>query len=125
VLRRDIDSQAMRNPVERLKHPRPYPPTIEVDWVPIDRPVIEAVLAGLRANAIPLAVANAPMGCDGTSFELFVGDGFCNARITWWCNLPREWQKLQRSIAELRQVFEQAWAGNKFDHAQMDRHPAS
>jgi hypothetical protein len=38
-------------------------------------------------------------GCDGTSFELFVGDFFCNARITWWCDLPHEWQKLQPTVA--------------------------
>ena len=31
--RMDVDSAAMRSPVERVKHPRPYAPTFETEWV--------------------------------------------------------------------------------------------
>src|SRR5947209_3792842 len=50
--RMDLDEDAMRSPVERLKHPRPYAPTIETKWVLIDRGHIEAILARLRETPI-------------------------------------------------------------------------
>jgi len=55
--RRDLDSEAFRSPVERLKHPRPYQPTIETNWVPIDQDQMDAILARCRAIRIPLMPA--------------------------------------------------------------------
>ncbi|MBI2827408.1 MAG: addiction module protein [Planctomycetia bacterium] len=107
--RMDIDEQAMRSPVERMKHPRPYTPTVEVDWVLIDGEHVESILARLRTFRVPLAVANPSVGCDGTTFELFVGEFFCNARICWWCDLPEEWRELQPVITDLEHLFSQAW----------------
>ena len=107
--RMDIDQQAMRSPIERLKHPRPYTPTIEVNCVSIDRNQVEAVLSQIRFKPIPLAIEHPPAGCDGTSFELALGDFFCNARIRWWCDLPTEWKDLKPVVAELKQLFERAW----------------
>src|SRR5262245_16575544 len=92
--RMDIDSQAMSSPVERLKHPRPYKPTLETDWALVDRVKLAAILERFNALRIPLTLANKRVGCDGTSFELAIGDSFCNARIGWWCDLPEEWHDL-------------------------------
>ena len=108
--RMDIDLHAMSSPVERLKYPRPYSPTVEANWVVIDRSRVEVILARLRTAPIPLAVVGPRMGCDGTAFELSVGESFCNARISWWGDMPKEWQQLQPIVAELEQLFEQAWA---------------
>src|SRR5262245_62282114 len=75
--RMDVDSQAMSSPVERLKHPRPYNPTLETDWVLVAKAKLEAILARINAIRIPLTLPRARTGCDGTSFELAVGDFFC------------------------------------------------
>jgi hypothetical protein len=48
-------------------------------------------------------------GCDGTCFELAVGNLFCNARIGWWYDLPKEWQELAPVVTELEQLFESTW----------------
>src|SRR5580704_12583934 len=41
--RMDVDAHAMSSPVERLKHPRPYKPTLETDWVLVDATKLEAI----------------------------------------------------------------------------------
>jgi hypothetical protein len=107
--RMDVDSQAMSSPVERLKHPRPYNPTLETDWVLIDKGKLDSILARFNAIQIPLTLAATRAGCDGTSFELTVGDFFCNARISWWCDLPEEWQELRPVVADIESLFEATW----------------
>ncbi len=107
--RMDIDSQAMSSPVERCKHSRPYRPTIEVDWVPIDEAQIDGLLKKLRLVPVPLAVASNHAGLDGTFFELTVGGFFCSARIVWWCSIPDEWRALQPVVSELERLFASTW----------------
>jgi hypothetical protein len=107
--RMDVDVEAMRSPVERLRHPRPYDPTLETDWVLVDAVKLEAVLLKIQSTRIPLVPANAPIGADGTAFELAVGDPYYHARIGWWCEVPVEWQELTPLIAELERLFETAW----------------
>lgn len=107
--RMDVDSQAMSSPVERLKHSRPYNPTLETDWVLVDKGKLDAIMARFNAVRIPVMLASARAGCDGTSFELAVGDFFCNARIGWWCDLPEEWQELRSVVVELEGLFESTW----------------
>jgi len=107
--RMDVDSQAMSSPVERFKRPRPYSPTLETHWVLVETEKLEAILSRFCGIRIPLTLATAPLGLDGTSFELAVGDLFCNARIGWWCDLPEEWQELRPLVAELESLFESAW----------------
>ena len=46
-----VDSQAMSSPVERMKHPRPYKPTLETSWV-LMGPVLRAV-GERRASGAP------------------------------------------------------------------------
>jgi hypothetical protein len=107
--RMDLDERALSSPVERLKHPRPFRPTVEVDWGPIDLPRVEALLARLGSIRLPLAVANARSGCDGVSFEFRIGGAFCSAHIRWWCDMPDEWRELRPVVSELAELFEQVW----------------
>ena len=111
--RMDLDSQAMSTPVERLKHAHPYKPTFERDWVLVDKAKLEAILARFNAVRIPLKLATARVGCDGTSFELAVGDSFCNARLSWWYELPEEWQELRPAVADLESLCESTWARSR------------
>jgi hypothetical protein len=108
--RMDLDSQAMSSPLERLKHPHPFRPTIEVNWVLVDALQLEEILSKLHSIRIPLTFTNKQIGCDGTSFELAIGDFFCNARIGWWCDMPKEWKELQPVVIELERLFESSWA---------------
>ena len=106
----EVDEQAMSSPVERLRHPRPYKPTLETDWVLVDATRLEAILSRIRGIRIPLMLAESHVGLDGTSFELAIGgDCFCNARIGWWCDMPKEWQELAPVVAELERLFESTW----------------
>jgi hypothetical protein len=107
--RMDVDEQAMSSPVERLKHPRLYKPTLETDWVLVDAAKLEAVLSKLRSIRIPLLLAESRAGCDGTSFELAFGEFFCSARIGWWCDMPQKWQELVPVVTELERLFESTW----------------
>lgn len=107
--RMDIDCEALSDPIERLKHPRPYFPTMETDSVDLDRTALQAVLAKFSELRIPLNVTTASMGFDGAFFEFAIGDHFWNARIRWWNELPAEWQVLRGPLLELENLFESAW----------------
>src|SRR5262249_22098822 len=52
--RMDVDSQALRSPVERAKHPRPFRPTLETGWVLVNAGKLDAILSPLREIRIPL-----------------------------------------------------------------------
>ncbi len=108
--RADVDLQAFASPVERLKHRQPYHPTVEVASVPINGAKLDRLLLQFRAIPVPLSAARFAVGTDGTSYHLELGDSFCNARITWWVELPDEWAALEPVIGELRDLFESSWA---------------
>ena len=105
----EVDGEALNSPVERMKHPRPYPPSLEIGSVPIDKDKLQAIVARAIATPVPLAVAEAPLGLDGTNFELAFGHFFCQARLAWWCDLPQEWQALTPLVADLSSLFESTW----------------
>ncbi|MCA9095540.1 MAG: hypothetical protein KDA68_18805 [Planctomycetaceae bacterium] len=107
--RMDVDCRVMSSPIERLKNPRPYLPTLETEWLFIDAAKLENVLSKLRSIRIPLLIAGTQGGLDGTSFELAVGEFSCNARIRWWCDMPKEWQELASVVAELDSLFQETW----------------
>lgn len=107
--RMDFDFEALNDPIKRLRHPRPYHPTLETAWTELDRTALTAILAGFSAIRIPLHVTNPDWGCDGTTYELAIGDYFWNTRIRWWNHLPDEWQELQAPLDELEKLFESAW----------------
>jgi hypothetical protein len=109
--RMDLDLQAFSSPVERLKHPRPYRPTVEVGWAPIDAAEIDGLVRQFRSISVPLTVADPPIGCDGTNYELEIGDFFCHARVAWWVRLPKEWEALGPLIAKMADLFETSWRG--------------
>jgi hypothetical protein len=111
--RMDVDLRAFESPVERLKQPRAYTPTLETDWVLIDAGKLETILLRIASIRIPLMLSQHRVGCDGTSFELAVGGFFCNARVGWWCDLPTEWQELGPVVTELQHLFESTWKGSR------------
>jgi hypothetical protein len=107
--RMDLDLQHFGSPLERLKHPRPYRPTVEVGSVLVDADRINALVHRFGCTPIPLGVAVPPVGCDGTIYELDIGNFFCHARIAWWVSLPLEWKALEPIIEDMVALFELAW----------------
>jgi hypothetical protein len=104
--RMDLDARAFGSPVERLRHPRPYRPTIEVTSGAIDAAEVEELIDRFRTISIPLAVAAPQFGCDGTSYQLETRHSFCHARIGWWERLPNEWEALATVVEEMVALFE-------------------
>jgi len=115
--RMDLDLHALGSPVERLKHPRPYRPTIEVSSTLIDAAKIEELIRRFYSIRVPLAVAKAPSGFDGTNYELELGHFFCRSRIAWWVRLPEEWEALAPVIEDLAGLFESSWQNASPDTA--------
>jgi hypothetical protein len=109
--RMDTDTQNLLSPLERLKHPRPYRPTVEVRATAIDGARIDELVQRFCGLPIPLGVAAPPIGCDGTSYELQLGHFFCHARIGWWNSLPAEWKAIEPLVDELISLFEFSWRG--------------
>lgn len=107
--RMDIDYERLSDPIERLKHPRLYYPTLESDSVELDRSALQATLAKFSDVRVGIQVKSTNMGFDGTTFEFACGDYFWNARLRWWCDLPDEWQELREPLEELENLFNSAW----------------
>jgi hypothetical protein len=110
IWRMEVDSGAFRSPIERLKHPRPYLPTIETGIVNVNSARLDSILSQFRTIRIPLAVEDPQSGLDGTAFELRLGGPFCSARIAWRCNLPNEWREFHPVVRDLEAFFNDSWS---------------
>jgi hypothetical protein len=112
--RKDMDSAAFAEPLERARHPYPYPPTVEVGWVFVDRGRVEGLLSRLREITVPLGVVPEVTTDDGVGYEFAFGPYNANVRLAWNCVAPpQEWREVQTVADGLLQVFEEAWAAGK------------
>lgn len=102
------DCEAFRSPVERVRHPRPFKPSIATRSGVVAMSDFGSVIDTLSSAAIPLMPKSPPSGADGTSYELAIGDYFCNSRIAWWVELPAEWKGLESQLAEFLTLCESA-----------------
>ncbi len=107
--RADLDLSAFMTPVERLRYPRPYAPTIEVGSVLINRDEMDQVLTPFQQVLVPLNIPEHPILLDGVSFELTLGGLFCSSRIHWSNQLPEAWHALELPIVQLQAFFERSW----------------
>ena len=106
--RMDVDLDAFSSPVKRLKHPRPYSPTIEVAYVEVDQTIVARYQQRISSTPVSLVAPKNSIGLDGVIYELALGD-FCQSRLCWWCKLPEEWQPLQPIIDDMFREFEFCW----------------
>ena len=68
--------------------------TLEIDPFPVERTATERMLNQLRDSEITAAPRDAPMGFDGTSYELLIEDWSAGLRLRWWGEGPSAWHPL-------------------------------
>ncbi len=76
---------------ERLKHPKPYVPTLESTRMHDDTLSIALLLKRLEQIQIPLLGTKNAISVDGVSFEMQIGDGLTGVLLQWHNELPEEW----------------------------------
>jgi hypothetical protein len=106
--RMDVDLRVLRSPIERLKHPRPYLPTIERTQIDLSANEVETLMRRFREVSISLTVPKPLMGCDGTTYELALFSVPCELRLRWWESLPEAWAELRPGLAALQELLESA-----------------
>jgi hypothetical protein len=87
------DIEAFKTAIERLKHPRPYTPTLVSDRLAIDDGDVKSIFDRLDRIQIPLRSTRNSISLDGVSFELQIGDGCTGAMLQWHNDLPSEWPR--------------------------------
>ena len=122
--RMDVDNRAMSSPVERLKYPRPFRPTVEVDWA-------GRAGRGRVAGRSPPFDSRAAGGRPAALWVRWSEFRAIRRRVLLQRphrlvvpDLPDEWHELRPVIAEVVELFERAWAA-RADKAAPDRgrHP--
>jgi hypothetical protein len=100
--RRDVDAEKLRNPVERLRHPRRLVPTIEEKQSIFDAARARDLVDGVSKLSIPVIPQATSIGLDGTGYELLAKDGNHSINLRWREAAPREWLPIMK-------WFEAAW----------------
>lgn len=103
------DLNAFRSPVERMKHPRPFVPTLREVSAPADPQQVEALLRRFRVLQVPAYVPSEVAALDGVSFDLLIGGQMAESRFHWWGDHPAQWRPLMQHFSEswraLSQIF--------------------
>ena len=100
--RSDVDLEKFSNPVERLKHPTIFIPTIESEAITLNDGEAEDFQRRIRGVSIPLYLSSAKvLGCDGTSFEFVSNEFFYGVSIRWWEDQPVEWRPFTEAILQI------------------------
>src|SRR5689334_2173965 len=82
IWRSDLDTEKLKTPVERLKHPQDLAPTIEDDMVWLTEAEVEDFERRISGIAVPFYLGPPTVaGCDGTSFEFRCGEFFYGASL--------------------------------------------
>lgn len=99
------DINAFTTAIERLKHPRPFVPTIASTPMDIGPNALTPLLARFGQIQIPLRHTKHSICVDGVSFELQIGDGWTGIMLQWHNDLPDEWPaELRTLVAELNEM---------------------
>lgn len=91
IWRMTRDIEHFTTAVERLKHPRPYVPTVESKLLNVSQGEISSLLTKLGRTRIPLQSTTNSVWLDGIGYELQIGDGWTGVTLQWHNNLPDEW----------------------------------
>lgn len=108
--RSDLDSQKWSTPAEQFQHPQSLEPTISVQSLCVSTEALSKLSRDLCALQLPIGAPAAHFGCDGTSYEIAIGqfDISARCRLSWWMSPPREWDELRQWISKAEDLFEKA-----------------
>lgn len=95
--RSDVDSKKWIVPAEQLQQPQPLQPTISVQSLGVCAGALSELSRELCALKLPIGPPAAHFGCDGTSYEIAIGQFAMSARcrLSWWMPPPGEWDELR------------------------------
>jgi hypothetical protein len=91
VWRMTQDIKGFTTAIERLKHPRPFVPTLESTPLDISNDTIASLMSKLGGVTLPLKSIRNSISLDGTGYELQIGDGWRGLLLKWHNHLPDEW----------------------------------
>ena len=98
------DLEAFSTAIERLKHPRPYVPTLESIQFDPELLDAESVLSQIAKIRLPLILTKNGVCLDGTSFEMHIGNGNNGILLHWHNRLPDEWHELSEIVVSLDEL---------------------
>lgn len=98
------DLEAFSTAIERLKHPRPYVPTLESVQFDPELLDAESVLTRISKIRLPLKLTKNWISLDGTSFEMQIGNGTNGILLQWHNQLPDEWLELSEVVESLNEL---------------------
>jgi hypothetical protein len=105
VWRMTQDIEAFATAIERIKHPRPFIPTLASTQLEIGPNVLVSLLERFGQIEIPLLQTRNSICVDGASYELQIGDGWTGIMLQWHNDLPDEWPpELQTLVRELNEM---------------------
>ncbi len=98
------DLGAFSTAIERLKHPRPYVPTLESIQLDPELLDTESVLTRISKIRLPLKLTKNLISLDGASFEMQIGHGTNGILLQWHNQLPDEWLELSEIVESLNEL---------------------
>ena len=100
--RRELDLDKLRDPVERLKHPKELEPTIEEASIVLEPDFVARVVGDLASVSLPsIRPDESIVGLDGIRYRFAFSSGYSSIDISWWCNHPKAWQEAAKQIEEV------------------------
>lgn len=100
--RRDVDLDKLRDPIERLKHPKFLNPTIEESAFDVSPGSVADAVATLSEISLPaLRPIEKVVGLDGIGFRFSFSQGFYALDISWWMERPQAWNLATGRLEEL------------------------
>jgi len=114
--RSDLDLEKLRSPVERLAHPYPLVPTVEVHRLSAAPGELERLAGELAALRLVIGAPAGIFGVDGVNYEVALHQSphhsamAAACRLSWWERTPAGWEELAAWVRRAEAVFESAWA---------------
>ena len=89
---REVDLEKLRDPVERLKHPKVLIPTITESTIMVSIEAAAEVVSNLADICLPtLRPTEGVLGLDGIGYRFCFSQGFYGLDLRWWVDLPHSW----------------------------------
>jgi hypothetical protein len=114
--RSDLELEKLRSPVERLRHPYPLVPSVEVHQLNAASGELAQLAAELATLRLPIGAPPSVGGIDGVTYEIAIEQPphyialTAKCRLSWWHKPPVEWEGLAAWVQRAEAVFQPAWA---------------